>query len=87
MNTPDITAANAVNEYTTYFQGAQKEFERTGNAQYLRRVTDDGDSFFLQITNGIKWYHVRNMIVQEEREVGMAEAGVLMTEGGWHRHG
>lgn len=82
MNTAQDTA-----EYTHYFQQAQKDYEKTGKTYYFRKMTEQGDTYMMRVTNNVVIDHIVNHEVKGTEYPTFTEAVARVQEGGWARHG
>lgn len=80
-----MTAAQTINEYTTFLQQSQKEYETKGKSTDFRRMAEDGVTYFMQVTNGIRLDKIVQNDVVETIYPSMYEAVVTLSTGGWER--
>ncbi|QBL97951.1 hypothetical protein EauM23_00058 [Exiguobacterium phage vB_EauM-23] len=80
-----MNAAQTINEYTTFLQASQKEYESKGMGTNFRRMADEGVTYFMQVTNGIRLDRIVQNEVVETLYPSMHEAVLTLSTGGWER--
>lgn len=82
MLTAQITA-----EYTHYLQQAQKEYDKSGKVFYFRKMTAEGETYMMRVSNTVVIDHVVNHEVVGTEYPTFTQAVERIGEGGWSRHG
>ena len=80
-----MNAAQAIHEYATFLEQSQKEFEVRGVGTSFRRMANEGVTYFMQVTNGIRLDKIVQNEVVETIYPSMHEAVVTLSTGGWER--